>query len=163
MIGKVFVATALLAAGVLPSTGAERGQRYVNPRFGYAITIPPSFGPIREAENGDGGVAQSPLGHAELAAWGANLSERGFRDEAAFRRADDRNEGWRITYIRTTPTFAVLSGTRNGRIAYQRGMPGCDGQAVFYRLEYDAAAKERFDPIIAGLTRSFRRTEGCGR
>lgn len=163
MIGKLAAAAVLLAAVASPSAAAESGRRYLNPRFDYAITIPPSFGPVREADSGDGGVAQSPLGHAELAAWGSNLSEGGFLDEAAFRRADDRNEGWRITYIRTTPAFAVLSGTRGGRIAYQRGIPGCKGQAVFFRLEYDAEAKERFDPIIAGLTRSFERTEGCGR
>jgi hypothetical protein len=163
MLRRLMIATALLAAGVLPSAAAEKGQRYLNPRFDFGITIPPGFGPVREADNGDGGVAQSALGRAELGVWGADFVAGSFRNEAASRRADDENEGWRITYIRTTPTFAVLSGVRDGRIAYQRGIPGCEGQTVFYRLEYDAAAKKRFDPIIADLTRSFERTEGCRR
>ncbi|WP_150969221.1 hypothetical protein [Aureimonas leprariae] len=162
MIGRLVLA--LSAANMLVvSANAEVGKRYLNARFVYGITIPAGFGPIREADNGDGGHSISKLGHADLAVWGSNIMEGSFQDEAATRRTDDERDGWRIVYSRNAPDFAVLSGTRGERIVYQRAIPACPEQVAFFRLEYDASAKQAMDPVIRGLTKSFKRVQGCDR
>jgi hypothetical protein len=146
-----------VAAIVASSAAFAAGwSRYGNARFNYWIDIPPGFSALDEAENGDGGVATSPRGHAELRVWGSYLTEGDFRREAEWRAKADSAEGWSISYHKLRPEWAAWSGSKGGRILYERAIPVCDGAAAYFRLEYDRDSASAFDPVISRLARSLR-------
>ena len=128
---------------------------------GYAVEIPPGFSAIREAENGDGGTASSPAGHAALSVWGTNLLDASFAAEVESRISDASAEGWAIGYRAVSRTSASWSGTRGGRVLYVRAIPRCRDQAAFARIEYDALAKSAFDPLVSRLAHRLRAGGGC--
>lgn len=136
---------------------------YYNNRFQYQIDIPPNFSKIKEADNGDGGVATSQDGGAELRVWGSYSIDRSFVDEAKWRIDEDRKVGWSVTYEKRQPAWAAWSGLKGNRIFYERTIPVCNdaapdfpSAAAYFRLEYDQGQKEAFDPIIARLTKSLQ-------
>jgi hypothetical protein len=146
------IALLLLPAG---SRGAD-WHSYGNARFNYWIDIPPGFPRIAEAENGDGGSSEASVGHAKLSVWGSYLSEGDFRQETKWRADQDRADGWSVTLERGGPGWAVWSGAKAGRIFYQRAIPGCNGAAAYFRLEYDKESAAAFDPVIVRLGKSLR-------
>ena len=154
----LLAAAAVLAIASVAS--AADWLRYDNARYAYSIEVPPGFGPVEEAQNGDGGVTRSAGGNAELAVWGSMIIDDDFRSEVASRIASDMNDGWDISYDVRRETAASWSGTRNGRILYSRALSGCDGTAGFFRLEMDASAKEAYDPVVTRLVKTFTRP-GC--
>ncbi len=86
-----FIAVALLFA--LPAL-ADGWGRYINPRYGYHLPLPPGFSAVLEAENSDGGTSSD--GKADLSVWGANLLDTPFADEIAERMASDEADGWAL-------------------------------------------------------------------
>jgi len=157
---SAIVALLVAAAMVAFSSGAtaDGWDRYDNPRFAYAIDIPPGFSDVSEAENGDGGASTSADGRAELKAWGAYLAGRDFRSDVADRVQSDSSEGWDISYDRRTATNASWSGSKDGRVFYARAMMGCDDAAIYFRLEYDRSQLKTYDPIIRRLVKSLHGT-----
>ena len=142
-------------AAILPALAAA-WTPYGNARYNYWIDVPPGFSAIEEAENGDGGTAKSPDGQAELAVWGGYLSDRDFPNEVKWRVGQEQADGWSVTYERHKAKWAVWSGSKDGRIFFERAIPVCDGAAAYFRLEYDKAAQKAFDPIVARLSKSLR-------
>lgn len=133
-------------------------ERYENHRFGYAIDIPPGFSEMVEAENSDGGVSTSPDGNGELRVWGAYLVDRDFKSDVDERVQSDASDGWTITYDRRKATNASWSGSKSGRVFYARALTGCDGAAIYVRLEYNHTQLNAFDPIIKRLVKSLHGT-----
>lgn len=140
------------------SVSAASWGRYDNPRFAYAIDIPPGFSDVWEAENSDGGVSASADGRAELRAWGAYLVEGDFKSDVAERVRSETFEGWQISYDRRTPTSASWSGSKDGRVFYARAMMGCDDAAIYFRLEYDRSQLKLYDAIVGRLVKSLHGT-----
>jgi hypothetical protein len=144
---------------VLPfDAGAADWSRYDNARFAYAIDIPPGFSRVAEADNSDGGVSTSADGKAELRIWGAYLVDSDFKSEIAGRVESDRSEGWAISYDRRTAKSASWSGSKGARIAYSRAVKGCDGAAIYFRIEYDRADMDGYSDIVGRLVKSLRPT-----
>ena len=143
----------------MDANAADRWSSYDNARYSYRVAIPPGFSAVQEADNGDGGVSVSEDGSAELRVWGSNILDGTFADEAASRITSDRSDGWEISYEVTKPKSASWSGTRNGKVFYQRAIAGCDQTAVFFRLDYDAADIAAFDAIVGRLVKSLK--SGC--
>jgi hypothetical protein len=148
---------ALLAA-TSPQAFAGDWSRYDNPRFAYAVDVPPGFSAIAEAENSDGGVAMSADGKSELRVWGAYLVDRDFKSDVADRIQSDASDGWKISYDRRKAENASWSGSRGGRVFYARAMTGCDDAAIYFRLEYDRANLKRYDAIVGRLVKSLHGT-----
>lgn len=147
------------AVGVAASSASADGWgRYDNPRFSYAIDIPPGFSDVSEAENSDGGVSTSADGRAELRAWGAYLVDRDFKSDIADRVRSDSSDGWDISYDRRTAKNASWSGSKGGRVFYTRAMVGCDDAAIYFRLEYDRSQLKAYDPIVRRLVKSLHGT-----
>lgn len=147
------------AIAVLSSAAsAADWARYDNPRFAYAIDIPPGFSDVSEAENSDGGVSIGADGRSELRIWGAYLVDRDFRSDVAERVQSDSSEGWNISYDRRTAGSASWSGTRDGRVFYARAITGCDDAAIYFRLEYDRSELKSYDAIIGRLVKSLHGT-----
>ena len=148
---------AVMAVAPLVAIAAGWGH-YVNVRFAYAIDIPPGFSNVAEADNSDGGVSTSADGKAELRAWGGYLVDTRFKSEIAGRVQSDTSGGWAISYDRRTAGNASWSGSKDGRVFYMRAVKGCDGAAIYFRLEYDRADLDRYNQIVGRLVKSLRPT-----
>lgn len=149
----------LVLSGLLvlaPLTHAAEWSRYANTRFQYSVSVPPGFSPVSEADDGDGGVSTSPDERSELRVWGGYIPDGDFKTEIAARIDRDRMDGWSISYEQRKTHSASWSGSRGDRILYMRSIAGCDGAAVYFRLEYDRADMKAFDPIVARLVKSLR-------
>lgn len=154
------VARLVGAAIAVISSGASAADwaRYDNPRFAYAIDIPPGFSDVSEAENSDGGVSISADDRAKLRVWGAYLIDRDFKSDVADRVRSDSSEGWDISYDRRTAGSASWSGSKDGRVFYARAMTGCDSAAIYFRLEYDRSQLKSYDAVIGRLVKSLHGT-----
>lgn len=145
---------------LLPAAALAAGwEPYANPRFGFAVEIPPGFAMVQEAGNGDG--RSYARGAATLAVWGHYLAEGDFKDEVAGRRETYRREGWDISYDRETNGWASLSGTRGNTIFYHRVIRLCDDAVSSFVLEFPKASKPEYSPIVSKLVKSLRPVEGC--
>lgn len=153
----ILFAGAVLGAATLQAS-TDDWSRYDNPRFAYTIDVPPGFSALSEAENGDGGVASSADGKAELRVWGANLVDRDFGVDIADRVRSDASEGWAISYDRRTADKASWSGSRKDRVFYARAVEGCDGAAIYFRLEHDRSQLKLYDAVVSRLVKSLRGT-----
>jgi hypothetical protein len=132
-------------------------SKYGNARYNYWIDVPPGFSKVNESDNGDGGTSASPDGRAELLVWGGYLLDRSFAAESKWRADQDRADGWNVSYQKQQPKWAVWSGSKDGRIFYERAILVCGGDAAaYFRLEYDESQAKAFDPIVARLTKSLR-------
>jgi hypothetical protein len=154
-----FVGLMALAASV--ALAADGWSRYQNDRYGYSLDIPAGFTAIREADNGDGGTATSGEGNATLAVWGTNLLIESFKGDAGQRLESAKADGWEISFKSIGAKSATFSGTKDDRILYVRGKPGCDGQAAYFQLEYDAAAKDALDLTVKRMAKGFSAKGEC--
>lgn len=136
-------------------------DNYYNQRFGYQIEIPPTFSEVIEPANGDGGVSRSLEGNAELSVWGHHIIKGDFRTEIESRIASSEEQGWKISYNRSTDHWASWSGSKGNRVFYQRAIPLCDNHAAQFRLEYDRVDLKSFDPIVERLVGTFTFDSDC--
>lgn len=159
------VAFALLAC-TLAAAPASADSPYGNVRFGFFITIPSAISFDRnDSDNGDGATFYAKDHAVQLAAWGHWLMEADLAATAAQSVQSEKDDGWTVTYSGGEGSrFAVYSGSKAGRIMYERLIPTCKGGAVaHYRIEYPAARKAEYDDVIKGLNASFKPGIGpCG-
>lgn len=141
---------------------ADDWLRYVNEKYGYAIDLPPAFGPLSLPYIGDGGVARAEAGNAELSVWGASLGDDSFAADVSSRIDAVVAEGWNISYRKATKAGASWSGARGERILYARAIPACPGEAAYFQIEYDRAALAAYDAIVARLVKSLTAPDLCG-
>ena len=154
----VTLAACLAIAGA--ALAAAAASHYVNVRYGYAVDIPAGFGPVREADNSDGGVSKSLDGQSVLRMWGANLLLDPLSTDVKGRIDSASQEGWQITYRKVNNRWASWSGEREGRIFYARAIILChDDQAGFFQLEYPLDKRDELDPVVKGLVKSFKSTD----
>ena len=71
-------------------------------------------------------------------------------------------------YTPVRDTWFVLSGSKDGRIFYERITFACGGRYIYgWQLEYPAAAKKVYDRVVEQIHRSYRPGRGedgrCGR
>lgn len=158
---SVALAFAISVAAVIPAR-ADDWSRYVNEKYGYAIDLPPAFGPLSLPYIGDGGVATAEAGNAELSVWGASLGDDSFAADVSSRIDSAVTEGWDISYRKATKAGTSWSGARGERILYARAIPACPGEAAYFQIEYDRAALAEYDAIVARLVKSLTAPDVCG-
>jgi hypothetical protein len=153
-----------LAMFVIAATFAQADDwpRYVNEKYGYAIDLPPAFGPLSLPYIGDGGVATAEAGNAELSVWGASLGDDSFAADVSSRIDSAVAEGWDISYRKATKAGTSWSGARGERILYSRAIPACPGEAAYFQIEYDRAALAEYDAVVARLVKSLTAPDLCG-
>ena len=158
-VARLFALLCLILAGAGMAVAADGWSRYDNARYGYSLPVPPDFPAIAEAGNGDGGVTEA--GSTKLMAWGVDLLDESFVAEARSRIESAESEGWNIGYQSVKQSGISWSGRRQGRIVYARGLPGCNDTTAYFQIEYDAAAKRKFDAIVKRLVREFSVATDC--
>lgn len=144
-----------------PAATAARNQdnyqTYNNARFAYSISYPADvLSPQGESDNGDGQRFMSRDGRATLIVYGSHgvpgQTLRGAYAEAA---RSTREHPRRVTYRALGRNWFVVSGIEGGRVFYQKTIL-MNGIFKTFRLEYDEAQRNVYDPITARIARSFR-------
>ena len=153
-MNKVIAVIAALLLLATPALAADWGH-YLNERFGVEADVPPGFEPGDAPANGDGLRFTTPT--AELAVYGSFLTADDFEAEANQLIKYAEGDGWGITYQAVTPSWAVWSGKKGGRILYVRAVPVCGGSGIgAFQLTYMQADLKTFDPVVTRLGRSLR-------
>ena len=147
----LLVAFCMAHAVVAP---AAEGKVYANPRFGFALVVPPGAVSLVEADNGDG-ITVRYRGGMELRAYGSHapavLSQdckaifeesKALFDEVTYARLDVNN-GW-----------FVLSGYQDGQIQYLKTFVG-NGLACSVAMTYPREQLKQYDAFVRAVVASF--------
>jgi hypothetical protein len=111
-------------------------------------------------ENGDGQGFRTSDGRAQLSIYGAWNVERVTPETYVDNYAD--LAGASVTYKRVTHRFYVISGTREGKIFYDRCnfSPDPGGIIDCLSISYPEQEKTEWNPIVSRLSRSLRAMQG---
>ncbi|MBZ9847778.1 hypothetical protein LB565_07230 [Mesorhizobium sp. CA14] len=156
-IGWSSVAAILSLSTIMTTTATAKPFTYVNARFGQSCTFPDDIfdQPMPEPENGDGQQWLSADG-ASLTCSGIynvdNDTPKGFVDEEKARTEPN----YKVTYSKTGKNWAVLSGTKDGKIFYERRLFGKDDVVRTIWIEYPAALKAKYDALAGSIAKSLR-------
>jgi hypothetical protein len=140
---------------ILSSPAETDWTTYTNPRFHYAVDLPPYLKPGPEPVDSDGrafageGVTVLVYGSNRI-----NSPAQEFR--AAI--ATWQQEG-RVTYQVQTKDSFTLSGIASGALFYQRSLTGKSGHdplMVTVSIRYPADQAKAFAPTLARITKSLR-------
>ncbi len=145
----------VLLACCIPATAGDGYSRYVNVRFKYVIAYPEKLlAGQGESDNGDGQRFVSRDGRAVLTVYGTHGDGATLR--SMFNAAC--TEMTKVTYRACRASWYVVSGIRNGRIVYTRALKAAGVFKVFV-MEYDAAQRAVYDPVVERVARSFASTQ----
>ena len=156
-----FVFVLLLLFATAPALAEDWGS-YANPRFGYAVAVPPGFAGEGEAANGDGQRFRSRDGTQQLEVWGGHVMEASFEQAITAAMRATRDGGWMLSYERATPSWASWSGSRNGMIGYTRMIALCGGaRYAAFRLVYPRRDLSRMDAVVDRLVGTLKANDDC--
>jgi len=143
---------ALLAAA--QPAPAHQWNVYQNARFGTLLAYPGDLFRARtESANGDGITLRAADG-ATLAIFGSNNVENA--SPAAYVQGLIGDPRYRqLSYRIVRANFAVLSGSVGNRLFYERYAFDPSGLVHGFVLEYPAAARARYDPVVPRLSASL--------
>ncbi|AXB78654.1 hypothetical protein TQ38_018740 [Novosphingobium sp. P6W] len=158
---------ALLAAAAAPISTVSAAaplqhdwKTYGNARFEFLICFPADLlTPQPEADNGDGRVFVAADG-TRLEVWGTfnaqNLTPAQVLAQETARIAGEHGT---VTYKASKPDWYALSGTKDGKVFYQRGLSDTVRFASF-RLVYPKAAAATWNPVAARISACLKGAEG---
>ncbi|WP_457796724.1 hypothetical protein [Methylocystis sp. S23] len=148
---------AILTAAATAATAAS-WQTYRNDRFGTTADVPAGWRMGPEPGNSDGRVFASPDGAAEIRIFGG-YSVLSQDEEFGVRLRPSPGET--IDYRRRGRDWLVASGRKGDRIFYRKSLLSCGAKvwnSVY--LDYPAARRQAFDPIVAHVAASLRGGRG---
>jgi hypothetical protein len=153
-MGTILFKALLMLAALAPAP-AHRWTLYANARFGTRLLYPADmFGRGVEPDNGDG-ISFRAADGGTLAIFGRWNVERESPDQFA-QRVTPAPAYRQLDYRLVRPTFVILSGFRGNRVYYERyAFSGRDGAIHAFVLEYPAARRARYEPIIARMSASL--------
>ena len=154
----------IAAAAITLCAGTAHAELYSNAKYGFSITVPDMLEVGREEPDaGDGMRSHSADQKADFTAYAGFLLDSSFAAEVKGNISQEEGGGWKVSYRKLgNKKWATYSGAKNGRIFYVRSIPSCHGGAIaLYRLEYPAADKAKYNPIIKALNDSFIDNDGC--
>lgn len=146
----------LLAAVIFAQSAALLWAESVG-RYGVSANIPDRFVMGARPGNDDGRTFTDDYG-ATVRLWGSWRIEDLHADENAMREYY-KNVGSRISYEARGTGWYVMSGYLGQSIFYLRVEDGrtCSGEPARAAIEllYPADAREFYDPLVGGITRSL--------
>jgi hypothetical protein len=156
--GLTVIAAALTLAAATTATAKERWETYANPRFGTSADYPADLFTQLDAppDNGDGQRFHTADGSAELAIYGAWNADNDTPKSYVENYVEEDGAG--ISYRQITDRFFVVSGTKDGKIFYQRCnfLTQPDAVVHCFEISYPEQEKEKWDAIVARVSRSLR-------
>jgi hypothetical protein len=135
-----------------PAHAQTQWATYTNARFAFAVDYPRDvFTGFTESDNSDGATFKTNAPGVELRAWGSyNIDNKSPRATVA-----ERYAGKTLDYSSVKRDSYVASGTNGGNIFYDRCNFTGD-RVLCVALVYPAAQKEKWDKIVARVSRSLR-------
>ena len=151
------LAAILCLSAIATTTALAKPFTYVNERFGQSCTFPDEIfnDPLPEPENGDGRQWLSADG-AELTCSGINNVDDETPRSFVEGEKSSTEPGYKVTYSKTGKNWAVLSGTKDGKIFYERRLFGKDQVIRTVFIEYPASLKAKYDPLVGAIAKSLR-------
>ncbi|WP_181166855.1 hypothetical protein [Mesorhizobium sp. B2-8-3] len=149
---------AVVSLSIITTTEATaKPFTYVNARFGQSCTFPDEIfdKPMPEPENGDGQQWLS-ADRASLTCSGIYNVDNDTPQGFVAQEKASTEPGYKVTYSKTGKDWAVLSGTRDGKIFYERRLFGKDDVIRTVWIEYPAALKAKYDPLVGAIANSLR-------
>jgi hypothetical protein len=131
--------------------------QYRDKTLGLTFDLPAHIFPIDSAKEGSfGTVFSSPDGRAQVRVFGASNEASDSPRQYLARIA--KTDAADFTYVRTTPTFFVASGTRDGVITYRRcNFSGPANKRIgCIQLNYPQREKRAWDAAVTRMSRSLR-------
>jgi serine/threonine-protein kinase len=144
----------LILAALPAAASAENWRTYHNTRFGMTADYPTGWTMGAEPENNDGRIFISPDESATITISGIRaLNGR----EAEMSERARGGDGETITYAKRGPNWIVRSGVKGDRIFYRKAILSC-GDSLWNDLtiEYRAADKAKYDPLVAHAAASLK-------
>jgi hypothetical protein len=132
-------------------------RTYQNARYNFSIAYPSTLMPEGESDNGDGQAFRSGDDTVLMRAWGSqNISNESLREAYQAAISDIESlDGGTATYKFLGRNFFVVSGTRGGKVVYQKTLMR-GGTFKTFLLEYPVSLQSTYDPITAHVARSFK-------
>lgn len=144
----------ILLAAARPAP-AHQWDVYDNARFGTLVSYPGDlFARRAESDNGDGITLRAADG-ATLAIFGSNNVDNAGPAAYVQGLTGSGERYRRLSYRIVRANFAILSGSTGDRLFYERYAFDPSGLVHGFVLEYPAAARGRYDPIVAHLSASL--------
>jgi len=160
----IFVISCPFAAAAQRLEDVPDWVPYVNDRFGFRFRYPVGvFEPHRRAEAGDGEVFTDVGGHVRLLV-GAfeNADGHSIQSYMNFIRTESYS-GYNVDYAPRGQTWFVLSGENDQNVFYEKVMFSCSGRLISsFALIYPVPRKAMFDPVVAGIEKTFKPATNCG-
>ena len=159
---QVSVATILPAALlVVIAPATAKPFTYVNARFSTVCTFPDQIFTERmpEPENGDGLEWRSADG-ASVACYGSYNALDDTPKSLVENEKSNPEPGEKITYSKAGKNWAVLSGTKGDKIFYRRSVFGKEDVIHSVFIEYPAALKAKYDPLVGAIAASLHEASG---
>lgn len=155
---KTKFALASIAINIAASAGAETWRSYHNTRFGTTAEVPAIWKMGPPPENNDGRAFSSPDGRATIIISGI-FHVLPHEEEVAIHLKP--GEGETITYTKQGSNWIVVSGIRGDMIFYRKSILSCrDTIWNDVSIEYPAAEKGKYDPLVARVAASLREGRG---
>jgi hypothetical protein len=140
------------AAPVVPLVTTDTS--YTNARYGFSVKYPGAFKRDPPVENGDGMGCTSGDGFHMLV-YGSNNVFGSDLDTLMTEQA----EGFtKVSYQKQGKNWFVLSGTKGATIFYVKVYVG-KGATNTLEIEYPAALKKKYDPVVTAVVGSFKAGE----
>ncbi|TPI15183.1 hypothetical protein FJW06_07175 [Mesorhizobium sp. B4-1-3] len=145
----------------LTATTPAKPFAYVNARFGTVCTFPEQIFSKRmpEPENGDGLEWQSADG-ASVTCYGGYNAQGDTPKSLVENEKASPEPGEKVTYGKTGKNWAVLSGTKDDKIFYRRSVFGKGDVIHTVFIEYPAALKAKYDPLVGAIAASLHEVSG---
>jgi hypothetical protein len=149
--------TLLASVSLTRIAAADDWRTYQNDRYGTTIEYPDIFKPGTPPDNNDGLEFKSADGanFSVFASYNAlDFDLAGFREFTV----KDLDADAVITYQAHGDTWFVISGTQGAdRIFYERHILSHGTQMTEgFVMSYPASLKQKYDPIVARMAKSFR-------
>jgi hypothetical protein len=156
-IGWPSMAAILSLSTIMTSTALAKPFTYLNARFGQSCTFPDDIfsKAMPEPENGDGQQWLSADGASLTCSGIYNVdgdTPQGFIDA----EKASTEPGYKVTYGKAGKNWAVLSGTKDGKIFYERRLFGKDDVIRTVWIEYPSELKTKYDPLAGAIAKSLR-------
>jgi hypothetical protein len=144
----------LLAAS--GATAAPLQEIYVNSRYDYSISYPPSLLKLQlEPDAGDGTVFEAVKGTAQFRIFAGGMApDVNDTSAAAAKTAEEKCPGHRATYRVVKPRLAAISCAIGPDILYSKTLLR-GGVATTFMGMYPAKERTTWDGVVAAMSRSM--------
>jgi hypothetical protein len=150
--GSSFVLLAALSLFPAAAHAQTQWANYTNVRFAFAVDYPRDiFTSYAEPNNSDGATFKTDAPWVEMRAWGSYNVER--KSPRAY--VAEYYAGTTLDYSSIKRDSYVVSGIERGAIFYDRCNFAGD-RMLCVKLVYPAAQKDKWDKIVARVSRSLR-------